>query len=97
MTELLKPGVLIVWLLLVMLTAISWYLSIDMTATNDGAHQVTSSVLLVLALFKVRLVIMHFMEIATAPVALRLLFDVWVVAVCSLLIGMYWWLPLVLA
>jgi len=34
------------------------------------------------------------MELGDAPLALRALFEAWVLIVCSLLIGMYWLLPL---
>ena len=90
MTPLLKQSVVVAWFALVILTVTSWYLSLDLTVADNDIQRLTSSILLLLAFFKVRLVIMHFMEIGTAPNALRLIFELWVVAVCALLLGMDW-------
>ena len=84
----------IAWVVLVALTILSWYLSLDLKATIDNAHKYTTTGIFLLAFFKVRLVIIHFMELGHAPLALRGLFEAWVLVVCSLLIGMYWLLPL---
>ena len=84
----------IAWVVLVVMTALSWYLSIDLVVGVDNAHRITTTGLFLLAFFKVRLVIIHFMEIGTAPTFLRAMFEVWVVFACCLLIGMYWFLPL---
>jgi hypothetical protein len=66
-----------VWALLVVATITSWSLG--------GA----AVAVLALAFVKVRLVGLHFMELRSAPVPLRLLFEGWVVVVCSVLIGLY--------
>jgi hypothetical protein len=44
----------------------------------------------VLAFFKVRLIGLEFMELKTAPPALRVAFEVWVVGICALLLTLYW-------
>ena len=85
---------IIAWVALVMMTILSWYLSLDLEATIDNAHKHTTTGIFLLAFFKVRLVIIHFMELGEAPLPLRALFEAWVLIVCSLLIGMYWFLPL---
>ena len=46
--------------------------------------------LLILAFFKVRLVILYFMEIRIAPGPIRLVFGAWVIGVCASLIAIYW-------
>ena len=81
MKSLLNDRVTFVWLILAALTAVSLLLA-------DGAQPQTlngmvylSLGLLALAMFKVRLVIMHFMEVLHAPWLLRGIFEVWVVAV----------------
>ncbi len=89
-----KHTAVIAWVVLVMMTILSWYLSLDLTAGIDNAHKYTTTGIFLLAFFKVRLVIIHFMELGNAPLALRGLFEAWVVIVCSLLISMYWLLPL---
>ena len=65
-------------------------LSLDLTTIEQEAVQLTTTGLLVLAFFKVRLVIMHFMEVATAPLVLRLIFEAWLLIVCCVLLGIYW-------
>jgi len=70
-------------------TGVSWWLG-TLDEVSGFASATTASVLLVLvAFFKVRLVISHFMEVRHAPKPLRLLCDAWVVGVCSLVIGLY--------
>jgi hypothetical protein len=93
-TDLIHRNVFIAWLVLILLTALSWYLSLDLSVTENNAHRMTTSTLFLLAFFKVRLVIIHFMEISTAPIALRIFFESWVVVVCSVLIAMYCFLPM---
>lgn len=66
-----------VWALLVVATIVSG---------TVGGHGV---VVLVVAFVKVRLVGLYFMELRSAPVPLRLLFEGWVVVTCSVLIGLY--------
>lgn len=78
-----------IWLILMVATGVSWWLG-TLDEVSGFASATTTSVLLVLvAFFKVRLVISHFMEVRHAPMALRLLCDAWIVGVCSLVIGLY--------
>lgn len=46
-------------------------------------------VIMVMAFFKVRLVLLHFMEAKTAPLFLRLMVEFYVVGVCALVLFMY--------
>lgn len=46
--------------------------------------------LIVIAFLKVRWVILDFMELRTAPVSLRLLFEFWAAATAALLIAHNW-------
>ena len=69
-----------VWLALMALTALS--------LAVGGAHGTTVLVLAV-AFVKVRFIGMYFMELRHAPLALRLLFDGWVVVVWAGLIVLY--------
>lgn len=77
-----------VWLLLVVITCISWGLADGYQAVDITEGRLVSSLLIVLAFFKARLVIMHFMEIAAAPLALRAVFELWCVFVCFAILAM---------
>ncbi len=77
-----------VWLLLAALTALAWWLGLYGGAGSDPRWLAVA--LMALAFFKVRLVILHFMEIRHAPLPMRLAFEAWVVGVCLLVVGLYW-------
>ncbi|MCW2751409.1 MAG: Prokaryotic Cytochrome oxidase subunit [Aeromicrobium sp.] len=75
----------VVWLVLMAATITStWVLS-----KNAFDPRVATVGVLVIAGWKVRLVIMHFMEIRTAPWAFRLVLEAWVVGVTTMLLVMY--------
>ena len=94
MTDLVRSGATLVWLALTVLTALSWYLAEDYGIGHAQALRAVTVALLVVAFFKVRLVIMHFMEIGEAPLALRAVFEAWVVLVCGVLVVLYLATPL---
>ncbi len=91
--SILKFNVVVAWLLLIALTLMSWYLSGGLSLEYKNANQFTTSVLFLFAFFKVRLIIIYFMGVGAAPLILRLLFEVWVLVMCAILIAMYWLLP----
>ena len=70
-----------VWLLLAALTGLSWWLA--------AGDDVTAIGLILLAFFKTRLVLLHFMELRTAPMPLRAMFEAWVMVICAIVIGLY--------
>ena len=74
-----------VWLLLMAATIVTtWVL------TKDGVSVRVATVAIVLiAAIKVRLVLLHFMELRHAPLPLRLVFEGWVAAVSGALIALY--------
>lgn len=79
-----------IWLILAALTIASWYLG-EQQAAHVFAHVgVVSTAMLLIGLFKVRLVGLHFMELANAPWILRGIFEFWVVLVASVVLGFYW-------
>jgi len=86
---LLKNAVTRVWLLLAGLTGVSWWLGAGETIGTARSVELTTVGLLLLAFFKVRLVILYFMEIRTAPWILRCIFETWVVVVCLAVITIY--------
>jgi hypothetical protein len=85
----LRSRVMLVWALLIAVTFTSWALGTDHGIGLADNHAVVSATIICIALVKVRLVGMHFMEIATAPRPLRLLLDGYCVAAGVLLLSMY--------
>ena len=79
MLSMLRHRTTAIWLLLVFATAGSWVLGSE----NRG------TALMLVAFIKVRLVGLHFMELRSAPLALRSLFEAYVVVVCTVVIVMY--------
>lgn len=78
-----------VWLALLALTAVSWFLTSDNHGLHYFSQRAVTAILLGVALFKARLVIMNFMEVAEGPVALRLVFEAWVLIVYGTLMAIY--------
>ncbi|MBN9735661.1 hypothetical protein PP1_011495 [Pseudonocardia sp. P1] len=76
----------IVWVILVIATLATALLGLEQAA--DGSTLVGALVLLI-AMVKVRLVGMHFMELDRAPVLLRLAFEGYVVVLAGTLMGIY--------
>jgi len=76
-----------VWLVLVVVTLVSFALGAD-----HGVGSSVAVVLLGLALIKVRYVGLDFMELRTAPVMLRALFEAYCITLWVVLAGMYLWL-----
>jgi Prokaryotic Cytochrome C oxidase subunit IV len=76
-----RPVITLVWLLLLVLTLGSWGLFELGTHKSGMTAAVVDAYVLLVALFKVRLVLLYFMEAATAPVVLRLALDLWLLLV----------------
>ncbi|WP_131770205.1 cytochrome C oxidase subunit IV family protein [Candidatus Protofrankia californiensis] len=77
-----------VWLILVLATSLSWVLGTDHGLSNDG-HRMASVAIMVVALFKVRLVGLYFMDLRNAPAVLRALLEGYCVAVCAVMISLF--------
>ena len=73
MRQLLPRKASLVWLFLVVATLCSWWL-----AETHGAAEWTVPVVMLVAALKGRAVILHFMELTTAPWAWRLAFEAWI-------------------
>lgn len=89
MKALLNTKVTYVWCLLVLLTAVSWWLGDGYRPDNVAAYKFIAIGLFILAFFKIRLIMMNFMELATAPILLRSIFETWVIVVCTVIIWLY--------
>lgn len=80
----------VVWVLLVGLTLLVWT---EPLLTLEAVPAAASATFLVLmAAVKVRLIGLHFMELRTAPLALRGLFEAWLVVVAVVLTSILWFL-----
>jgi hypothetical protein len=83
--ELLRKPVSIVWAALMLATyATTWLLS-----NNSVTPEVGTVTIMLIAAFKVRLVMRHFMEVRRAPLALRFVCDGWLLAVTALILTVY--------
>jgi len=74
-----------VWLFLMLATiASTWWLSKDGVAPAAGSLAIVA-----IAAFKVRLVLLHFMELRGAPRPWRLVFEAWVLIATAAIVGTY--------
>lgn len=88
MLEILGRKNLLVWLVLMLVTIVSWLLSLH-PAGQVGPSLAGGIFMIVLAFIKVRLVIIHFMEIDHAPLILRIICEAWVACGCIALGCLY--------
>lgn len=77
----------VVWLILVVLTLISW--ALGTRHGFGGAHVQASLLILVVAVFKVRLIGLYFMELRYAPWSLRGIFEGYCALLLMVLSAMY--------
>lgn len=73
------------WAILMGATVVTAVLGLE----QAGASTIVGTALLAIAFLKLRLVGIHFMELATAPAGLRLAFEGYVVLVFGVLIALY--------
>lgn len=76
------------WLLLIVLTLLSLEYFRDLGHGSD--YRLGSVVVMIIAFIKVRLVGLDYMELRNAPLPLRLVFEVWVIGLCSVIITLYY-------
>ncbi len=84
MPPLIRSKATVIWLILLAATGLSLALT-----DAEGSHLATMAVI-VIAFFKVRLVGLHFMELSTAILPLRIVFEAWVVVICAVVLSLYW-------
>jgi hypothetical protein len=78
-----------VWLLLAGLTMVSWLLGNKYSVLEPDQFRYMTAAVVVLAFFKIRLVVMYFMEILHAPLPLRAIFEIWCGLFCVILIVIF--------
>lgn len=77
-----------IWALLFGATCLSWFLGSN-TASNAAFGAMG---IIVIALIKIRFVIMNFMEIRDAPPPWRWIFEAWLLMTGTAMIAFYLWL-----
>lgn len=76
-----------IWLLLVVATGLSWWLGHGSGSDN---LRLTATAMILIAAFKIRLVVRHFMEVGNAPRPLQWLLDAWLGLMTFGILGVYW-------
>lgn len=76
-----------IWLLLVAATGLSWWLGHG--SGGDNLRQAATAMILIAA-FKIRLVVRHFMDVGKAPLPLQWLLDAWLGLMTFGILGVYW-------
>jgi Prokaryotic Cytochrome C oxidase subunit IV len=79
---------LIVWVVLASLTLAYLWINHSIDRSNTASAVVTS-IVIVIAVVKVRIIFREFMEVRQAPVLLCRLTDAWVVLIAAGLLGSY--------
>lgn len=74
-----------VWAILIIATLLSWFLKGDAVSARVGATAV-----ILIAAFKINLVVGHFMELKWQPRPFRIVVSVWLALVTTIIIGGYW-------
>ena len=85
MRQLLPRKASLVWLFLMAATLCSWWL-----AESHGAGEWTVPAVMLVAALKGRAVMLHFMELMTAPWIWRLVFEVWIWLCTGTIAVLYW-------
>jgi Prokaryotic Cytochrome C oxidase subunit IV len=74
-----------IWLLLVAATLTSWFVTEGETSASVG-----STAVILIAAFKINLVIAHFMELKWQPIPYRIVLSGWIFLVSAIIIGGIW-------
>lgn len=90
MKNLILTPATLVWFIITGATAFSWSLAMGMPVEQSDSNMWTTITLMVIAFVKVRLVIMWFMEVRTAPLPLRIIGEAWTLAACTAVLVLYW-------
>lgn len=88
MLTLFRNRITVIWALLVLATLVSF----DSSRLGVGGENQTlaAAVIMIIAFAKVRFIGLDFMELRNSPLLLRLVFEVWVIAVCLAILAFYY-------
>ena len=76
----------LVWVVLMLATCAStWWLKSGATTS-----MLATAAILVIAAVKVRLVMIHFMELGDAPLKWRIFFELWVIVFSGVILAGFW-------
>ena len=89
MNELMHLPMTRAWLVLVAATALVFTL-----AENNAPARIATITIMLIAAFKLRLVFLYFMELASGVMPWRLFAEVWMLVVTSIIVGFYLLSPL---
>jgi hypothetical protein len=89
LAALLRTRVTAVWGALICATVISWQLGVDHGLRSHADERLVSIGILLIAFTKVRFVGLYFMELKSAPWALRGLFEGYCLLVFTVLLAVY--------
>ena len=85
----LKNQVVLVWLVLVLMTSITWAIGVKHGHAHSNGPNFAMAAILAIAFLKTQLIGSYFMELRAAPLPLRFAFSGWVVGTGAILIAMY--------
>ncbi|MBI2963112.1 MAG: cytochrome C oxidase subunit IV family protein [Deltaproteobacteria bacterium] len=85
MLELMRRTATVVWIVLSLATGVSWWL-----AEREGSTAGATVLIMLIAAFKARMVMLHFMELKAAPLPWRCVFEGWVVIFTGVILAGYW-------
>ncbi|MFI5720664.1 cytochrome C oxidase subunit IV family protein [Nocardia sp. NPDC051750] len=80
-----------VWLLLSVITLLSWALAPGHGETPVSPSTPITVLVVLLGVVKGRLIVGYFMEVRTAPRRLRIATDAWLVVLWGAVLGIYLW------
>ncbi len=89
MNEIMRLPMTRAWLVLVAATVLVFTL-----AENNAPARMATITIMLIAAFKLRLVFLYFMELASGVMPWRMFADVWMLVVTGIIIGLYLLAPL---
>ena len=90
MTSYVRNPLTYLWLVLSIITVISWWSGSARGANGYEANVPITVIVLALALVKTRFVIRHYMEVRFGPRWLQLTCDAWLVGLFAMVSAFYW-------
>jgi hypothetical protein len=89
MTAYLRGRLMLVWMLLVAVTFVSWWLGAPGDSERFEVDLSVTAGVVAIAVVKIRLVFWHFMEVRTAPSWLRYNCDGWLAFLALMIFALY--------
>ncbi len=89
MTAYLRGRLTLVWMLLVVVTFVSWWIGVRGKSEGLASNLPVTAVVVVIALLKTRLVFWQFMEVRSAPSWLRWNCDGWLAFLALMIFALY--------